>query len=629
MKSAQARLLQPNGVTTYPNTFRVSALNLPRFLAKLAAVRAGSSDMRILCAGDSTTFGVGATFVTGSWVTTLVSRLATLAPTAYGLAAVQNTAAQDTRWTTGSGWAASTAHGFGGDGNSTCTAWFAVSGTSGNLTFAETRSSSDTYDVYYVRNSGFGTITVTATGGSPVVQSTAGTLGVAKVTVTAAAAATSNTVTIAPSGGDVYILGVEPRLAGTRQILVGMAGVSGSTSNGWATVGASAAGSIPYLRAFAPDVTLFCLGINDGGNSRPVTTYLANMRTLVNVAKESGDAFPMTFMPSNGTPHTTFEPGYVAGLIGGQLDAALADVYGAMGGTWAAANAAGYTADSLHPNASGYALVGNLVANAIVLIAPIVTPGAPTGLANVPGDTQVALSWTAPTVTGGAAITDYVVQYRTTAGPGAWNTFADGTSTSTSATVTGLTNGTSYDFQVAAVNSAGTGAFSATTTGSPVAPAAPDFLFSHASLPGTLSVQSGAFTVGNLVTCNASGNIVAVWVPIGTGLTSLAATVAIYASTGASSPAQSQSYTTNSSTGWQRVALPAAVAVTAGQQIVVASLITGKFHGSSSAVSAPFTSTGTKLTYPATGNGRYNTGATLANPATTISQTFWCDPEIV
>lgn len=98
-------------------------------------------------------------------------------------------------------------------------------------------------------------------------------------------------------------------------------------------------------------------------------------------------------------------------------------------------------------------------------------PGQVTALIPTPGNTQVALTWTAPS-TGGSAITDYVVQYRTTAGPGAWNTFSDGTSTATAATVTGLTNGTSYDFQVAAVNAIGQGTYSSPATSSPTAPAA-------------------------------------------------------------------------------------------------------------------------------------------------------------
>jgi hypothetical protein len=70
---------------------------------------------------------------------------------------------------------------------------------------------------------------------------------------------------------------------------------------------------------------------------------------------------------------------------------------------------------------------------------------------------SVALSWTAPTNTGGVSLTDYVVQYSTDQSN--WTTVADGTSTATTATVTGLQGGTSYYFRVAAVNSVGTGAY--------------------------------------------------------------------------------------------------------------------------------------------------------------------------
>lgn len=94
------------------------------------------------------------------------------------------------------------------------------------------------------------------------------------------------------------------------------------------------------------------------------------------------------------------------------------------------------------------------------------SPGAPTGLTGTPSDQQMALTWTAPTVDGGTSITDYVVQYKL-AVASTWTTFTDGVSTSTSATVTGLTNLSSYNFRVAAKNSVGTGAYGASFTGTP------------------------------------------------------------------------------------------------------------------------------------------------------------------
>jgi len=100
---------------------------------------------------------------------------------------------------------------------------------------------------------------------------------------------------------------------------------------------------------------------------------------------------------------------------------------------------------------------------------PNLAPDAPTNLVGTGGNAQIALTWTAPARTGGAAITDYVVQYSSNAGS-SWTTFADGTSTAASATITGLTNLTGYLVRVAAVNSVGTGDYVTSGTVTPSEP---------------------------------------------------------------------------------------------------------------------------------------------------------------
>ncbi|MEI6835541.1 MAG: fibronectin type III domain-containing protein [Candidatus Falkowbacteria bacterium] len=77
---------------------------------------------------------------------------------------------------------------------------------------------------------------------------------------------------------------------------------------------------------------------------------------------------------------------------------------------------------------------------------------------------HINLSWTAPLSNGGASITDYLVEYKLSTEPTVWTTFVDGVSTSTSATVVGLTSDMIYDFRVSAINSVGTGPASNTTT---------------------------------------------------------------------------------------------------------------------------------------------------------------------
>lgn len=86
-------------------------------------------------------------------------------------------------------------------------------------------------------------------------------------------------------------------------------------------------------------------------------------------------------------------------------------------------------------------------------------PPAPTNLSGSASNAQVSLTWSAPLVLAQTPITDYLIQYRVN-GDSNWTPFTDGTSTAASATVTGLTNGTAYQFRVAAVNGVGTGSYS-------------------------------------------------------------------------------------------------------------------------------------------------------------------------
>jgi len=112
---------------------------------------------------------------------------------------------------------------------------------------------------------------------------------------------------------------------------------------------------------------------------------------------------------------------------------------------------------------------------ALLSITYSIAPDAPTGLAATVGNTQISLTWSAPS-DNGAAITDYIIEYRT--GSDSFAAFSDGTSTATSATVTGLTNGVSYDFQVKAVNSVGTGSASSSVSSTPAAVAPEPVLYS-------------------------------------------------------------------------------------------------------------------------------------------------------
>ena len=102
--------------------------------------------------------------------------------------------------------------------------------------------------------------------------------------------------------------------------------------------------------------------------------------------------------------------------------------------------------------------------------ATLVVPGTPTNLtAAVVSETQIDLSWDAPSEDGGDAITGYDLEYSED-GNEPWTDLTTSVTT-TSFDDTGLTAGSTRHYRVAAINAVGTGAYSeevSATAGSPV-----------------------------------------------------------------------------------------------------------------------------------------------------------------
>jgi hypothetical protein len=100
-------------------------------------------------------------------------------------------------------------------------------------------------------------------------------------------------------------------------------------------------------------------------------------------------------------------------------------------------------------------------------------PGAPTGLTATPGNGAATLSWSAPSSDGGSPVSAYLID----GGTSPSDTSIQDTVGGHTATISGLTNGTTYSFSVHAQNAAGDGPAVAVT----VTPQAPG----SGAVPGT------------------------------------------------------------------------------------------------------------------------------------------------
>ena len=203
-----------------------------------------------------------------------------------------------------------------------------------------------------------------------------------------------------------------------------------------------------------------------------------------------------------------------------------------------------------NPNGSG----AISAASNAVTPTPAAAPPAPTGVAALPATHQALVSWTAPSTTGGSAITGYTITPYI--GATAQTPVAAGAS-STSATITGLTNGSAYTFTVAATNAIGKGA--ASTASAVVTPG--DTIFDFAT-PATIdSGEALPIEVGVKFTSSAYGYVTGIRfykaaTNTGTHLGSLWTAAGVLLAEAA--------FTSETASGWQQVSFSKPVEITPG-----------------------------------------------------------------
>ena len=217
-----------------------------------------------------------------------------------------------------------------------------------------------------------------------------------------------------------------------------------------------------------------------------------------------------------------------------------------------------FKVEALNPSGAGAI---SAASNAITPSTPVV-PSAPTGVSAKPMSASALVSWSVPDSDGESPITGYTVTPY--AGATALSAIHAGAGAS-SATVSGLTNGTSYTFKVSAVNAIGTGA--ASVASDPVTPQAMIF---DLALPAIVDAgDTTSVVLGTKFRSDIDGSITGIrfykapantgthvgslWTAGGTLLTQV-------------------TFSNESASGWQTATLASPVPINAGTTYVVSYL---------------------------------------------------------
>jgi hypothetical protein len=273
-----------------------------------------------------------------------------------------------------------------------------------------------------------------------------------------------------------------------------------------------------------------------------------------------------------------------------------------------------FTVQALNTSGAG---AESAQSNAVTPSQPV-APGAPTGIVARPGTRSALVSWTPPEDDGESAITGYTI-----------TPFVDGVAgdpttagaSATSATVGGLTNGTSYTFRVRATNGVGTG---------PASPASAVVIPRHTvfgfSTPATADANDGSSVeLGMKFRAADNGSVTGVRFyksPANTGTH----TGSLWSANG--TRLAYVTFTDETASGWQAALFSSPVSIAAGTTYVVSYLAPrGHYSVSSGAFGSAVSSPPLTAVADATSsNGVYAYTSTGAFPTGSYNATnYWVD----
>ena len=285
----------------------------------------------------------------------------------------------DSRLSVNSAWA-------GNPSNQVPGGYAMTASSAGTLAFTPTENV-NTFRIFYLKNSSAGVISANIDGGTATTQSTSGSPGIGVLTLTASTVGAHTLNVTWSSGGPVDLWGEEGYDSTSHMVLVELMGNGGGTSANFADRSNpyGAGYSLPWA-TLGCDLTVYEAGINDWGTSIAVSTFSANMQTVISAllatgadvalvsGNPSGNQTPAVMLPyvaalqalaeSNSNPGLSVPLPWINNwaMFSGPANGAS---YG-----WTYSNDHGAMASdgegNLHPNLFGYAAFAESVAAAIM-----------------------------------------------------------------------------------------------------------------------------------------------------------------------------------------------------------------------------------------------------------------------